>query len=142
MLPTVFRFVRPSLSDDFLRTSFLGDLLDVNHFCSAPAVNIIEKEEDFQIDVAAPGLSKNDFKINLENNVLTISSEKESKKEESEKNYSRKEFSYSSFSRSFTLSEHVDADKISASYQDGILHINLPKKEEAKAKPIREIAIA
>jgi HSP20 family protein len=142
MLPTVFRFVRPSLADDFLKTNFWGDLLDAGNSCTTPAVNIVEKEEDFQIEVAAPGFSKDDFKVNLNNNVLTISSEKENKKEEDEKNYSRREFSYSSFTRSFTLSEHVDAEKISASYKDGILHIHLPKKEEAKAKPNREIAIA
>lgn len=141
MLPTVFRLTRPSLVDDFFKTNFWGDALDTANY-SAPAVNIVENQDDFQIEVAAPGYTKSDFKVNLENNVLTISSEKENKKEENESKYARREFAYSSFSRSFTLSEHVDAEKISASYNDGILAITLPKKEEAKVKPAREIAIA
>jgi len=109
---------------------------------STPAVNIIEGKDEFRIEVAAPGLHKEDFKINLENDQLTISANKEVKKEENEETYTRREFSYSSFSRSFTLPDTVDGDKIKASHQNGILTIHVPKKEEAKPKPAREIAIA
>jgi HSP20 family protein len=109
-----------------------------------PAVNVIESENEYQIEVAAPGMKKEDFKIDLDNNQLTISSEKKSeKKDEKKGNYTRKEFSYQSFQRSFTIPEHeVDGDKISAKYCDGVLCISLPKKEEAKPKPAREIKIS
>lgn len=109
---------------------------------STPAVNIVEGKDEFRIEVAAPGLNKEDFKINLENDQLTISANKEVKKEENEETYTRREFSYSSFSRSFTLPDTVDGDKIKASHQDGVLTIHVPKKEEARPKPAREIAVA
>jgi len=109
---------------------------------STPAVNIIEGKDDYRIEVAAPGLNKEDFKINLENNELTISANKETKKEEKEETYTRREFGYSSFCRTFTLPETVYGDKIKAEHKDGILLIYVPKKEEAKPKPAREIAIA
>ena len=109
---------------------------------STPAVNIVESKDEFRIEVAAPGLTKEDFKINLENDQLTISANKEVKKEENEETYTRREFSYSSFSRSFTLPETVDSEKIKASHQDGVLTIHVPEKEEAKPKPAREIAVA
>lgn len=142
MLPTL-RFTRPALlANDFFKNNFWGDLLDNQLNMNVPAVNIVEGDENFGIEVAAPGLAKNDFKINLENNVLTISSSREDKKEEKEGKYSRKEFSYSSFSRSFTLPESVEGDKITATHKDGILYVNIPKREEAKVKPAREIAIA
>ena len=142
MLP-MLRFTRPALlANDFLRNNFFGDLLDNDSNLSTPAVNIAENGESYSIEVAAPGLAKNDFKINLDHNVLTISSAREDRKEEKEGKYTRQEFSYSSFSRSFTLPESVDAEKISASHKDGILYINIPKREEAKVKPAREIAIA
>ena len=109
---------------------------------STPAVNIVEGNDEFRIEVAAPGLNKDDFKINLENDQLTISANKEVKKEENEENYTRREFSYSTFTRTFTLPESVEGEKIKASHKDGILNIHVPKKEEAKPKPAREIAIA
>ena len=142
MLP-MLRFTRPSLlSNDFFRNNFFGDMLDNESGFSTPAVNIVEGAENYTIEVAAPGLTKNDFKINLDHNVLTISSSKENKKEEKEGKYTRQEFSYASFSRSFTLPESIETDKISANYKDGILYVSVPKKEEAKVKPAREIAIA
>jgi len=142
MLP-MLRFTRPALlANDFFRNNFLGDVLDGDASFNTPAVNIAENGDSYSIEVAAPGLAKNDFKINLDHNVLTISSSKENKKEEKEGKYTRQEFSYSSFSRSFTLPESVDAEKISASHKDGILYISIPKREEAKVKPAREIAIA
>jgi len=109
-----------------------------------PAINVKESDDEYELEVAAPGMKKDDFKINLDNNQLTISSElkKESESKE-ELNYTRKEFSYQSFQRTFTLPEHiVDRDKISAKYADGILYIKLPKKEEVKPKPAREIKIS
>jgi len=105
-----------------------------------PAANIKENEKSFDIEIAVPGMKKEDFKINLENNVLTISSEKEEEKNEEKKNYTRKEFVYGSFSRSFTLPKIVETEQINAVYENGILNIQLPKKEEAKVS--KEIAIA
>ena len=135
----------PSIFDRF----FNNDLMDWNlgNFSSTdtslPAVNVKEDDNEFEIDVAAPGMSKNDFKINFQNNVLTISSEKKEEKEDKKESYTRKEFSYQSFQRSFTVAENaVDSDKISAKYDNGILHITLPKKEEIKPKPMREIKIS
>jgi len=111
---------------------------------SAPAVNVKEDHEAIRVEVAAPGLSKEDFKVTLENGRLTIAAE--SRAEHEEKNeagrYTRREFSYRGFSRSFTLPDTVEADRIDARYQDGILHLAIPKKEEARPKGPRQIAIA
>jgi HSP20 family protein len=109
---------------------------------SVPAVNIAEDINKFEIEFAVPGLTKSDFKINLENDVLTVKSEKENTNEEANTNYSRKEFNYSAFQRSFTLPDAADSGKIKAEYKDGILKVEIPKKEEAKVKPAREIEIA
>jgi HSP20 family protein len=136
----------PSFWDNF----FSKDLMDwgTSNFSSTdttlPAVNVKESDEAFEIEVAAPGMTKDDFKVNLENNVLTISSEKQEEKKEEEKGrYTRREFSYQSFQRSFTIPDNlVEGDKISAKYCDGLLCINLPKKEEVKPKPAREIQIS
>lgn len=125
---------------------------DVNDFFNAtagsvsnvPAVNVVEHQDGFRIEVAAPGLKKEDFKLNLTHNNLTISGYQETQKEEQEKSnekYTRREFSYSSFQRTFTLPTSVDADNIQASYADGILKIDIPKREEAKVKPPRQIEI-
>ncbi|HXH17605.1 MAG TPA: Hsp20/alpha crystallin family protein [Chitinophagales bacterium] len=108
-----------------------------------PAVNIRETNDDFHIEVAAPGMRKDDFKVELDNDMLVISSEKRDEREEKNNNYTRREFSYRSFQRSFTLPEKlVNGEKIKAEYRDGILHITVPKKEEAKAKPARVIKIS
>lgn len=107
-----------------------------------PAVNIRESEDNFVLDVAAPGLKKEDFKINLDNNVLTISSEQKNESEEKNEKYTRKEFFFNAFSRSFTLPKTIDLDKIRADYKDGVLSISLPKREDAKVAVNREIAIA
>ena len=107
-----------------------------------PAVNIKEDEANFQIEVAAPGLAKENFKVNLDRNLLTISSELKQEKEENEGKYSRREFSYQSFQRSFSLPEAtVEGEKISAKYVDGILFVTLPKRNEIKPKPARDIEI-
>lgn len=135
----------PSFWDNF----FSRDLMDwgnsnfSNTDTTLPAVNVRETDDAFEIEVAAPGMSKEDFRVNMENNLLTISSEKkEEKKEEEKGRFSRREFSYQSFQRSFAIPENlVEGEQITAKYCDGILCISLPKKEEVKPKPAREIAI-
>jgi HSP20 family protein len=110
---------------------------------SLPAVNVKETIDEFVIELAAPGMDKKDFKVNFKNNVITISSEKENNKEEKNENYTRREFSYQSFQRSFTVPENaVLSDKIEAKYNNGILHVTLPKREEVKPQPEREIKIS
>ncbi|QGY42401.1 Hsp20 family protein [Maribellus comscasis] len=135
----------PSIFDRF----FNNDLMDWNLTnysstnTSLPAVNVRETEDEFSIEVAAPGMTKTDFNISFHNNVLTVSSEKKDEKKEKKENYSRREFSYQSFQRSFTVADNaVDSDKISAKYAEGILTITLPKREEVKPKPLKEIKIS
>jgi len=109
-----------------------------------PSVNIRENNDNFVVEMAAPGMTKEDFKIELDGNLLTISSEKEDRNEikEGEK-YTRQEFSYQSFQRSFQLPKDVvDAEKIQAKYENGVLNLVIPKKEHAKQKPPRMIEIA
>ncbi|WP_282035538.1 Hsp20/alpha crystallin family protein [Saccharicrinis aurantiacus] len=134
----------PSFFDRF----FDGELIDWNRnnysstATTLPAVNVKENKNDFLIEVAAPGLTKDDFKVNYENGRLTISSEKNNEKEETDDNITRREFSYQSFQRSFTVSENViEIDKIAANYENGILHLRLPKREEIKPKPAKQIEI-
>ena len=143
MLPALRkRSTFPNLVDEFFgRELFPGFLFETDKLFSTPAVNVIEGKEDFRIEVAAPGLDKADFKIELENNVLTVSSAKESKVEEHDDRYMRKEFSYSTFSRSFSLPDIANAEKITANHKDGILTIGIPKKEEARVKPAKQIDI-
>jgi HSP20 family protein len=135
----------PSFFDDlFTKDVFDWTGANTGYGSSMPAVNISEDENKYEVEVAAPGLQKEDFNLLIDHNVLTISSEKEEKEEQKDKegNYTRREFRYSSFKRSFTLPEEVvDAEKISANYVDGVLHIQIPKKEEAKPKPARTIKI-
>jgi HSP20 family protein len=137
----------PSWSN-FFNDFFDKDLLNWSnkHFSDTnttlPAVNIKEDDNGFEVEMAVPGMTKKDFKINLENNMLCISSEKKMEDEKSEGNYSRKEFSYQSFSRSFALPESADDGKINAKYENGILYVSIPKKEEAKPKPPRVIDIS
>jgi HSP20 family protein len=97
-----------------------------------PAVNISESENNYHVELAAPGLKKEDFKLNLDNNQLTISVEHSSDHQDNQKNYSKREYSYSSFVRSFSLPDSADDNQISATYTDGILRIDIAKREEAK----------
>jgi len=103
-------------------------------FSKLPAVNIAETDNQYEVELAVPGLKKEDFKINLEESVLTISAENKKEAVEEGKKVTRKEFSYSSFSRSFTLPEIADSDNIQASYTDGVLSITIAKKKEEKAQ--------
>ena len=125
----------PSIFDDFFTLNSL-DVPNYENF-SMPAVNIQENLTNFVVELAAPGLKKEEFAIEVEENVLKISSEKSvSDQQTSEENgtkYTRKEFSFSNFSRSFTLPETIEVEAIEASYEDGVLKINLPKKAEEKA---------
>jgi HSP20 family protein len=122
--------------DSILNDSFLGDKL----VARIPAVNISETKNEFQVELAVPGLKKEDFKISLDKNVLTVSSEKKTENVEEGKKFSKREYSYNSFSRSFTLPESADHSKIEADYADGILTLTITKKEEAKFQS-REIAV-
>ena len=125
--------------DDFFRPFsdfFSEDSWPFGSKSTMPAVNIEEGKDSFLLTMAAPGMAKDDFKIDIVGNVLTVCSEKESKSEEKERNYTRKEYSYSGFSRSFTLPEDVDKGLIDASYTDGILKVKLPKKEEVMKRNV------
>ncbi|MFD2563042.1 Hsp20/alpha crystallin family protein [Aquimarina rubra] len=107
-----------------------------------PKVNIRETKDAYFVDMAAPGLKKSDFHIDLDNQILSISSEMKESAEQQDENYTRREFGYSSFKRSFSLPETIKEDKIKAEYTNGVLSIHIPKKEEAIQKPPRSIKIS
>lgn len=130
----------PNFVDDFFGKDF-SDLFENQVGTNTPAINIVESKDDFKIEVAAPGLEKGDFKINLDNKLLTISSEKEQNNEHKDGNFVRREFNFSSFKRSFSLPDSIDSSKISANHKDGILYVSVPKREEAKEKTKREIEV-
>ncbi len=143
MLPdlTTTRNILPRFFNDFFDDDFLPSYEGFRGV-NVPAVNIKEDDNKFTIEVAAPGLNKDDFNVDLDNNMLTISSEKEEKDEEKDGKYMRKEFSYCKFNRSFTLPETVDADKIEAKHKDGVLEVNIPKKETSKQKAPKKIKVS
>ena len=134
----------PSLLSDFFDTDrfFSPRWMEREFENTIPSVNIKENGKEFNIELAAPGFSKNDFKVNVEENMLTISAERQEEKKDESARFTRKEFSYNSFSRSFTLPQSVNADKVDAKYADGILKLNIPKKEEAKTLPKKEIKVS
>ena len=136
----------PSIFNDFFNRelSNWGELNFSDTRTTIPAVNIRETKENFEVEMAAPGMKKSDFRIELDGNLLTINSEATNQNEEKDgERYTRREFSYQSFQRSFTLpKEVVDSDKINARYEDGVLRLLIPKKEEAKPKPAKMIAIS
>ncbi|MGD0755911.1 MAG: Hsp20/alpha crystallin family protein [Bacteroidales bacterium] len=141
MLPTITRrnfrpFYMPNIFDD--------DLFPVlsNRTSSMPSVNIREDDKNYVLDLAIPGIDKKDLKIDMNEDVLTISSEMKNESEENRDGYKRKEFSYSSFCRSFYIPENVNREKINANYKDGILSVTLPKQEEEKNKITRKIEIS
>ena len=134
----------PSLLDRF----FDGEMFDwtnrnfSNTNTTLPSVNIKENADAFTVEVAAPGFDKGDFKLELNHNTLTISSDKKVEKETKEGEFfTKREYSYQSFTRSFTLPQIADGERIVASYENGILSVSIPKKEEAKPKPTRTIEI-
>ena len=124
--------------DVFTKDSFFNQM-EAKH--QVPAANIKQEEDRFIIDLAAPGLQKDDFSINLENDLMTISAEKKVENEEKQPRFTRKEFQYHQFSRSFTLPESVNLEGISASYEQGVLSIVLPKNKEATIEPVRQIKV-
>lgn len=141
----------PSLLNDFFAPSpfLVPSLFDVEFEnlparigLNVPSANIRETEKEFIIELAAPGLTKKDFKVETDKGLLTISAEKEERKEEGKGDYTRKEYSYQSFNRSFTLPENSKPEQINAHYEDGILKIAVPKKEIAPVKTKKEIAVS
>jgi HSP20 family protein len=135
----------PSLIEDFFSRNWADSTVWRSVASTLPAVNINETNDAFHIEVASPGMKREDFHVELDNNVLTIASHRETKNEETDQKgmYSRREFNYQSFQRSFALPENkVEGEKIEARYTDGILHITIPKKEEAKVKPAKQITVS
>ena len=125
----------PSLMDEFLNTNW--NVTVPNYSRTLPAVNIIENDKDFSLQIAAPGLSKNDFELSIENKVLSI----EVVKDNTDVDFTRKEFDYNTFKRSFSIPKTVEKSKISASYKNGVLKICLPKTKEALPEPKKLIKI-
>jgi HSP20 family protein len=141
MLPTITRksfrpFYMPNIFDD--------DFFPVlsNRASSMPAVNIREDEKNYVLELAIPGIDKKDLKIDMNEDLLTISSETKNESEESKDGYKRKEFNYSAFSRSFYIPENANKEKIEANYKDGVLLVSLPKETEEKSKLTRKIEIS
>lgn len=135
----------PSIFDDMFKTDWMdnGNSGMSRIGTSVPAVNISENDEAFHLEVAAPGKTKKDFNLELDNGVLTISSEEKREEEKKDENgrFTRREFSYNSFKRAFSLPESVNSEKISAEYKNGVLKIDLPKKEDAKVQARKMIDI-
>jgi HSP20 family protein len=140
--------VTPSFFDteDFFSTPLWESSSLLENFwngkSSEPALNIKEKNNKFEIELAAPGFSKKDFEVTIDNGCLNISAEKSESKKEKDENYTRQEFSYNSFTRSLLLPENVKEEDIKASYHDGILSFDLAKKEETKKLKPKKIAIS
>lgn len=133
--------ILPSLMDDFFKpwNEWFGN--GNNGMFTVPGVNISETKERYTLEVAAPGLKKEDFKINVDGKILTASASSEAKKEEKDEKFNRMEYNYHSFSRSFTLPDEVLKDKIEAQYEDGVLKIHLPRKAEPEAPPAAAITV-
>ena len=133
--------LRPSVFEDMLRP--MNEWLDERWPFSThlPAVNVKETDKAYEINLAAPGLEKTDFKIDLNGNMITISAEKEKTEEEKEDGFTRKEYNFNSFSRSFTLPEDTMADKIDATYVNGELRLMLPKKDGARKSFQQKISV-
>lgn len=142
MLPVFKTRSLPGLFDEFFNGNLLPNYIEEGAWKSTPAVNIFETNEKFEIEIAAPGLEKEDFKIDLKNDYLLVYSEKKDQKEEKEKGkVVRSEFRYSSFQRSFALPKDIDATAIQATHKNGVLVIELPKKVEQKDSSSRQIEI-
>lgn len=137
--------MQTSFFDDFVKPwrDWVSSFYDGSAFnaLTIPAANVTEDKDSYKLSLAAPGMKKEDFKIQLEGNILTVSAEKEEKKEEKNEKYRRQEYNYSSFSRSFNVPESISKDKIEAHYEEGVLKLKLPKNEEGK-KNGKSIAIA
>ncbi|MCJ7932325.1 MAG: Hsp20/alpha crystallin family protein [Chryseobacterium sp.] len=135
----------PNLFDDFFNRELFnwGNNNYSSTSTTVPSVNIKENGEAYEVQVAAPGMEKNDFEVKLDGNLLTISSKKQDSSETTEENFTRREFSYQSFQRSFELPRDVvDQDNINAKYENGLLMLTIPKKEAVKQRPPRLIEIS
>jgi HSP20 family protein len=133
-------------NDYFTNRLFFPRLFDIDddffgNGMSTPPANVTETEKEYTIELSVPGMNKEDIKVDLEEGVLTVSSEREEEKKSEEKNYHRREFSYSSFKRTFTLPENADETKINAKYENGMLRVSIPKSETTTSKPKKHIAI-
>lgn len=135
MIPSVFDELLRPWNEWFDGGSLFGRTLNV------PSVNISEHKDQYLVSMAVPGMKKDDFHIDVDGNMLTISSEKEESKEEKENKYTRKEYNYSSFSRSFTLPDEIQKERIEAKYEDGVLKIQLPRKEGVNKLTAKHIAV-
>jgi len=127
-----------SMLEDFFNDGFFVDRRTTYNL---PQVNVVETDDHFRIDVAAPGMDKDDFELKVEQNTLKVKAEKQHEEEDKEEKYTRREFTYGVFERTFSLPDSIDPHEIHAKYDKGILHITLAKKEEAKTKPPRLIEI-
>ena len=144
MLPSIIkrRSYYPTWNDQFFGNDLLSGFFNDGADYSVPAVNIRETDKNYEIEMAVPGMSKDDLKIKLENDILTIFSERTNENDEKNQGYMRREFSYRSFSRSFSLPELVDTDKIKANHEDGVLRIEIPRIEEKAANKSKTIKIS
>lgn len=136
----------PRIMDDFFNNDrflldFSSTLPDVNFLNVLPEANIVETQKEYQIELAAPGLDKKDFNIEMKNGMLTISAEKEEETKSEDKNYISKEFSYSSLYRSFVLPDNLLTEKIDAKYENGVLKLKLPKSEVSVTEPVKHIKV-
>ena len=141
MLARINRSYVPAYWDDFFNDKFFNQVNGKNSNGNSVAVNVYEEDKSYTIEVAAPGVSRKDFNLEIENDVLTISTEQKESKEDKNRNFLRREFNYRSFKRSFELPESVDQEKIQATHEAGILTLSLPKKEEVLQKAPRQIEV-
>ncbi|MGL2964154.1 Hsp20/alpha crystallin family protein [Flavobacterium sp. RSB2_4_14] len=140
----------PTMTEDFFNMNpffgsslldFNGGLFNEKEFALVPDANIIENEKEYKIELAVPGLERKDFKVEIEDDMLLVSAEKEEETKHEDKNYRTREFSYNSFYRSFVLPKNLVIDKIDAKYHNGVLDIMLPKKEVAVERPVKKIKV-
>jgi HSP20 family protein len=141
MLARINRSYVPAYWDDFFNDRFFNQLDSRNCNVNSPAVNITEDDHGYTIEVAAPGIQRKEFNIEVNEDVLTISTEQKESKEEKKPNFLRREFNFRSFKRSFELPETVDQNDIKATHDAGILTLTLPKKEEVVQKAPRQIEV-
>lgn len=134
---------RSMLSDFFEREGFFDmNRWDAFNGAQIPAANITENENDYQIEIAVPGMHKDEISVSVENNVLTLNGEKKEERKEEKERYTRREFTYNSFVRSFTLPENVDEDRISAKQENGFLRLSIPKVAVTRVEQSKKIAIS
>lgn len=137
------RETMPSIFNDFFKPwdKWFDGGFGLGNRMTVPAVNIVERENQYEISLAAPGMKKSDFQIDVSGNMLTISAETEEKREEKEGRHTREEFNFTTFSRTFTLPDGVMKERIDASYENGLLKVALPKTEEAKKTAAKHITV-